>query len=679
MKLTRVLSGIFVSTIGTVMVTGCEQTPATEYVAGFSTQVQVPKQFKTIQYGIKAYSADNAAGVSIDCGQAEVINGRARLPKTLGVHKIKSEAPSVEVTIAAFTADLKTLQEERGGDCASIVGVGEVGEKNPLGARILRRSQQGYRDGRVLYLPMPLKYACFDKACSESETCSAGRCVSHVRDSRIFLDYSPELAEGDTSTCFSQARCLADAQTPTLEDASTCTYSIPGTLEGMNVRAIFEGMITEVLDVDTTPQSVPGFDALPQTEKDKIIADLDLHQEGYTITAPGKFRLAPGLCDLVKGVDKDNKPLPASAKRIIALSASRACAAKVSEQPLCDDGTEVLVPAPSRLYVLLDRSVTMEEFVGDKGIEQAVGLSFSDPVFTTTEIGFSWLPNGNGTSCEVPGRDFSTPDIPFQKTLKARDAITAAMSAQISQPRSNTSSPIPALTGPNSAYVGLAKDKKRDELNALAVVLITNQDVGLACSGTPSDAAEQEATAKATAGTFTYVVQLGKEGDTAEDSDARKARVNSCNRLADENTPDENASAICFDATKASTADNEKEQLLITAGSALSAITSRLSSCVYERPGSVPENDGAKTTLRFVGIGGIKEATFNTACTGATEGTVNGWNYQGSGLVRLCGQPCKDLRDAIVATSGATAAVLSEVQKKVILPQTVLISSETKK
>ncbi len=647
MKLVKIVTGaVVIAAAGALGGLGCGKgDPATEYVAGFSTQVQVPKEFKTLEYSVRAYSATDPIGVVTDCARVEVVDGRARLPKTLGVHKKNTEAPNVMVTVVAYTKDIKTVDEDRGKDCESSLPLGEVpeGSKNPLGVRLLRRSKQSYRDGRILYLPMPLKFACFDQKCGDDQTCVGGRCVTFERSKFMFQDYSPALAFGDSSSCFSLARCLSDAVSPTLEDATTCTYSVPGTLEGMNVRAIFEGMVTEVLDVDSTTASVPGFDSLSAEEQDQVRKSLDASQEGYTITAPGKFRLAPGLCELTKTNDPKRK-------KILALAASRSCPPKPPEQPLCDENGEVLIPAPSKLLVLLDRSEKMKEVLypaestPDKDpVKLILELSLDDPVFSTTQVAFKWLPDKTTTATCAPNAAYADAnglDVKFVPALSARDQIAKLVSDDrgVVAARAPEASVENALNA-SGVYALLSNLQDKNKLNLRAVVVLTNNPVGNSCGGAllPAPTAMEQAaeTAFNTEGIITYVIQLGQKGTGSDglnqndpNSVDRNARVDQCKALVTGGAAGDN----CFDASS-------KDNAGLAPVQALGKIVSDLSSCLYEKPGSI--TDGGRTTLTILGQPDVK---FNGDCRAGSN--ADGWNFAGEGqsLIRICGTSCETLR-----------------------------------
>src|SRR5205807_7236714 len=104
----------------------------------------------------------------------------------------------VTVTVSGFL-EKYSIEDPRFADC-----------DNPPNERVLRRSRQKYREGHILYLPMPLRYACFDikSRCSEDETCKAGKCVSATTDENTLAPYDPSLADGTSGSCFPQA-CLA--------------------------------------------------------------------------------------------------------------------------------------------------------------------------------------------------------------------------------------------------------------------------------------------------------------------------------------------------------------------------------------------------------------------------------------------------------------------------------------
>lgn len=623
----------------------CTRNPNTEYVAGFSTQVQVPKEFKSLEVSVLASNDVSQPPTVVGCEHIPVVNGVARLPKTFGIYR-QSSAANMTVTVIGFTEDAETISKQRA-NC-DLMPSGAEGT-----ARILRRSRQNYRDGKVLYLPMPLKYACFDVECQKpgelqnDQTCVAGQCVSGKRSEFVFRDYSPDLAFGDSSACFSSNRCMADAIDPKVEDADKCIYSVPGTADGMNVRVIYDGFVPEMLDLDNVLP--PGFDQLTPEQQAGVKADLTANQEGFTILSPGKFQLAPGLCELTKAASKGKH-------RILGLSASRSCAPKSNPMPMCDEGVEILTPAASRVYVLLDRSVDMQTLLGKEAVAQALGISLNDPVFSTTQVGFRWLPSKGSATCP-PAADFLKPDITDPKdaskwltALPARDAIVEELKKQPSYPSVTTTSLETALSA-TGVYGALATDAAK--FNRQAVFILTNSSVGNGCSGTDAAAAINAQVAAALGankqGVKTYLVELGVKDHTADGDALRTLHDQQANALAAAGGARSDGTAYLV--TNGTLDPQDKNNGVVA--QALNDLIGDLASCLYERPQSVTDTSVIKITTNT----NPTEIPRNTGCSLATRDSADGWNLEANdSLIRICGSSCKKIHDDTGALSGFAAA-----------------------
>jgi len=284
----------------TIAWSGCSAKQQTEYVAGISTQVTVPRDLKAIVINV------SVGGVQQFCRAYTVYNGRVQLPRSLGefaAAKTPSAVDPITVSVVGLAEDLDDTSTNPL-FTACEVSAAKVSQNN---VRILRRSRQPYVLEEVLFLPMPLKFSCFDKDCSsDSETCKAGRCETVTTNERLLPRYTPDLVDGTGSSCFSASQCFQGAVPAVVVDPNDCTYALPGTPsappvvlgppaapiaagEGINVEITYDGGYTrEIIDKDP----VEGF----------LIPDA---------TKPQRFRLGPGLCDMVKGVDaQGNAGLP---------------------------------------------------------------------------------------------------------------------------------------------------------------------------------------------------------------------------------------------------------------------------------------------------------------------------------------------------------------------------------
>jgi hypothetical protein len=469
---------------------GCSGKKATEFVAGISSQVEVPQDLQTVVVTV------NVGGVETFNQTYPVYDNKVRLPRTLGVVK-GTTAPGtpITITVAGYSVPASASYGAFSDTGDPQVGTVEAPIDQGGGARILRRSRQPYVDNRILYVPMPLHFSCYDvdcgqiatasdptlsKLCSDNTcTCKAGLCVAPDTDPTQLPDYTDDLVYGTTNTCFRpfsdkdangnpQAGCMDWGIGPQVLDAQNCIFALPDTASvpadagpydpaiplpyvtladqggGLNVRAVYDNSSSEVLDYEgacpsaTTPPSGGGTAAAGP-------------QEGYCAFpgAPQRFQLAPGLCAMYRGD-------PAAPHVITLLEASAACPPKTAFQPVCDDSIQgppqpnladggyasnglcgaggfALTPAPSALYVLFDTSTGMRDFVGNAGAAQALSLSLQDPVFKETLVGMRFMPAAS-TDCAGSGANnsFSNPtslDVPFEDSFKAQADIATRLEA----------------------------------------------------------------------------------------------------------------------------------------------------------------------------------------------------------------------------------------------------------
>jgi len=281
---------------------GCEAKKQTQYVAGVSTQVQVPRDLKSIRIDV------SVGGVVQFCRGYRVYDGKVQLPRSLGQFPSQGKpgADPLTVTVSGFTEDFsETTANPVFDNCTSVAP--KVGDS---GVRILRRSRQPYVLDEVLFLPMALKYSCFDQAnCdAEDKTCKGGRCVDAKIDETKLPKFTEELIDGNGGGCFPSTQCFAASAPAVVVNQDDCTYALPNSPpsspnvvegappnpfpksgDGLNVEVTFDGGLNrEVLDKD--------------------------EQEGFTIPDPvGKPQLPEG---------------PPTAHRITAIRVSGTCQAK---------------------------------------------------------------------------------------------------------------------------------------------------------------------------------------------------------------------------------------------------------------------------------------------------------------------------------------------------------------
>lgn len=527
--------GAFAATAA--MWSGCEAKKQTEYVAGFSTQVKVPRDLKTIGIDI------SVGGVPTICRTYRVYDGKVQLPRSLGKFPAtgKPGPDPITVTVRGFTKDLNEVNAGITNDTCAIT-LFNVGDS---GTRILRRSRQPYVADEVLFLPMPLKFSCFDQTtrCKESETCKGGLCVDAKIDETKLPKYSDDLVDGLGGNCFSASQCFAAGAPAVVVNAADCTYALPNAPpssppqlegappnpfpksgDGVNVEITYDGGLNrEILDKDA--------------------------EEGFTIPDPAKpqqFRLAPGLCNLVKGfgpvtaeapVDTDQCPLGGcTAHRITALRVSGTCRAKSPYQPLCandqlaamgvdqsgissnpnppDCKAVQLKPPHAALMVIADDTKNSSLFY-DQAAQSAVALQLDDPAFEKTRLGLQLFP-GAGT-CAAPGSFAAAVGLTIARTAKGQivDAFkaSAANGGALLKP---LDTPVNLDGALRDAYAVLGADTvaPNPAYYKRAVLVLGNRGFDQAtCGQTPQALA---ATAKATKNISTYVLMLARNIQVAD-------------------------------------------------------------------------------------------------------------------------------------------------------------------
>lgn len=503
---------------------GCEAKKQTEYVAGVSTQVQVPRDLKAIRIDV------SVGGVVQFCRGYRVYDGKVQLPRSLGEFPSQgTPGPDpITVTVSGFTEEFsETTGNSVFDNCTSVAP--KVGDPSQ-GTRILRRSRQPYVADSILFLPMPLKYSCFDfKGCEdETKTCKAGRCVDSKVDETKLPKFSEDLIDGTGGGCFQAGQCFAAAAPAVVVNPDDCTYAVPNAPpssppqaegapanpfpksgEGVNVEITYDGGLNrEILDKD--------------------------EQEGFLIPDPAKpqqFRLAPGLCDLVKGFGAPDATFPEGVPtehRITAVRVSGTCRAKSPFQPLCANDQLVsmgvdqggvsakaaapaackpieLKPPKAALVILADDTKNSDLFY-KQAPDQTVGLPLSDPAFSKTEIGLSFFP-GSGT-CGAAG-SFTLAETPKLARL-AKDAVKVqfanrgANDGALLKPQD---SPVNMDGALRDAYAFLAQPQFATYYRRAVLVLGNRGFDQATCGQTPAQIA---ATAHTTNKIETYVLMLAR-------------------------------------------------------------------------------------------------------------------------------------------------------------------------
>jgi hypothetical protein len=622
---------------------GCSGAKQTEYVTGIATQVQVPRDLKTIRVDV------NVGGVPQFCRSYVVYDGRVQLPRSLGqLPQTDSRLTDpITVTIVGFTEDITDPSRSGQFDCSLPVQPGTT-------ARILRRSRQPYVKDQILFLPMALRFSCFDKDCEtagQNMTCKAGRCVDAATDQTRLPKFTDDMVDGLGGACFNATACFAAAGPPAVVNAADCTYALPNTPSapkvadglppngiltdgnGVNVRIVYDGGYNgEILDNDP--------------------------DEGFTIPDPAKpqqFRLSPGLCDMVHGYDGGGGPV---AHRITAIFASGSCQAKDEFHPLCQSDAlqamgadpktlisktanvnvacnpTALKPPPAALMIVSDRTAHSKNFAKDAS---GADVSLSDPAFEKTDLGLMFFPGD--AACNGSQATF-TPAVPPANARTTKDTLVAAFASTYNADllASNDFATKSDMDGALTAAYSLLRTNYPTAYRR-AVLLLANHDFDKASCGAdlPSKLAS-DAFANATP-VETYVAILTADQDPAQaPAAAGDAVFNAGNILATAGS-DPAAPQPLYDARF------DKEP----ARQAFRAIVNDLATCVYDAPAPLLDSQVLSYSDPVTGTTVlIKHAA---GCTSA-KSTESGWGMEAStGRVVVCGAACTDYRHVLEIAS----------------------------
>ena len=382
--------------LATLAWAGCGGKAVTEYVAGFSTQVQVPRDLQTII-------------IRVDVGGQNILEnyypvyqgGVVRLPRTLGIvndgtppgtpitvtvygYSVPGNDPDYSVfsnQVMAPTVGSQEASSQDGTPCGSNAACGAAGNG---GARVLRSSRQPYVQGQIIYLPMPIHYSCYDVDCGPkgqgtSEdclaeasnngacTCVAGQCVlpdnpnvSPDGATTTLPSYSDTLIYGSTNTCF---RPFTDTDPSTHEtlpgcmdvevapqpvgDPSDCIFAIPTTASAAGAGA-YQNPDFPLPLVEAAARPGPDGPGLNvRVVFDNLVSEV-LDYEGVCPAAwPPKTGANPqeGYCNYADAPQKF-RLAPGLCQeylgqnpthQITLLEANAYCPSKTEFQPICDD------------------------------------------------------------------------------------------------------------------------------------------------------------------------------------------------------------------------------------------------------------------------------------------------------------------------------------------------------
>lgn len=174
-----------------------------------------------------------------------------------------------------------------------------------------RRAVVSFVKGRALFLPMPLRMACFAMACGgdPSKTCSGGVCRDLPVDAAALADFDARyvLPERAAADCFDESACLADSRRVLVAD--DCTFPLPPGPD-VNVSVRWEAAPSRVIALD-------GDDA----------------NEGWVRVDEATGRLSDGVCTAV--LQDSGGPEAAVYDKALDVWTSTACPTKRPLQAFC--------------------------------------------------------------------------------------------------------------------------------------------------------------------------------------------------------------------------------------------------------------------------------------------------------------------------------------------------------
>lgn len=638
----------------------CEPAKQTQYVAGISTQVQVPRDLKTVRVDV------TVGGIVTFCQAYRVYDGKVILPRSLGTYPVdvgKVDAP-VTISVVGFTEEFDEGNPAMG-NCTSVAP--KVGSN---GIRVLRRSRQPYLKDQTLFLPMGLKFGCWDTDCEtgsgNEKTCKAGRCYDASIDPKTLVPFSPDLVDGSGGGCFSASQCLGDAAVPpAVVNPDDCTYAIPNTPssppaavpnpistpgDGINVEVTFDGgAVSEVLDRDD--------------------------QEGFFIpdpTKPQQFRLAPGLCDMVKGEGpdpQDPSKTRATPHRVTGVRASAFCRSKVASQPLCQDDqlkrmgldangispksgvpdkcqARELPPSASVLVILADDTIGNKDLYEDAELKY-LDSALKDPAFAKTDVGLAYYPGGD-VACPAPGTNPTT--ILENARAKQQEIFQSLKTHPV---RSVANEP-PQLAGKLQSVYQFLEGPQFKDYNKRAVLVLGNRAFNAnACGTTPFALSSAAQTASSPVDTYALLFTFDPSAAHDKTDPVQVQAITEAQQISAGKVWDARGDV------------SNKAQ----AFGALQKITQDLATCVYDVPTSGPTFD-TNSTLAYTDQIAVPakpsvKIAFNAGCTSDTS-TASGWNFftdaSGNKRIRVCGDACGQYRNALSAAQQYAALYLQPSQ-----------------
>ncbi|MFO0735062.1 MAG: hypothetical protein U0270_04250 [Labilithrix sp.] len=648
---------------------GCEQKKATEYVTGVSTQVTVPKYLKAVRIQIANKGFVEFAQVY------RVYDGKVLLPRSLGNFPSTSDGNRNTITFSIIGLSEAEDENPTNPVFTDPIGSYPVGQNK---VRILRRSTQPYIPDHIKFLPMALKYSCFDKSCNENETCKGGVCVSDIiseDDAKKLEDYTDGMGDGTDGACFSMPVCMGAAIPAVPVNPADCTFAVAESADANAIATLpkdknpFRPACTaadasakcgprnctdgqcELLPPGSPPWTGVNVEITYDGGQTKEILDLD-KDEGFVIPDPAKpqtFKLAPGLCQMLKGKDDGGTP---TAHRITSVRAGGTCAPKKASQQLCladqlkimganDDGTatdvntaqcttQPLTASKSALVLVVDDTQGHSKFFG-KDVQDQLKAPLSDPAFESTDIGYLYsdLP----LACDL-------------RSVALKRATGAEGTSKIIADFTAKAASLSPSDDPNiegallSAYDALGK--LDDSYARRAVVVLGNRKIDVSTCGDaqiPSQLAAAQL-AKPTRPIATFATKL-----TNDQGDNEAAHT-----LADLGSPHDKDNKIPYQYNAVTPEDKK---------GALQAVINYLATCLYDVPVNVANQKvapAADSKLSYANPLTAQEVRVEhvDACSGDKAGWTVDTTDAANPRVRICGSACTDYQRVLSDTSTFT-------------------------
>jgi hypothetical protein len=216
-------------------------------------------------------------------------------------------------TLAVIPADEDSLRGAVKIEVSGFVGATKT--------QVFRRAIVSYVEGRTLFLPMPLRMACFEYlGCGIDETCAGGTCQPARVDGTKLADFDEALVfeSAAGATCFDEETCLGGAQ-KVLDLNDDCTFALP---DGVPSTAGGKPQVNVAIRWHAAGDRIIALD-----EGDAV--------EGWTLVGPRVGKISPGVCIALK--EAAGAPPPGVPDKAEDAWITTACAPKTGLQPYCRD------------------------------------------------------------------------------------------------------------------------------------------------------------------------------------------------------------------------------------------------------------------------------------------------------------------------------------------------------